>query len=103
MSLGFFYGTNKVSESQTIIEASSAMASKSAITTAVAGGTAAAGKFVGLDPVAAFGLLIGVGGLLVSVISFLITWHYKRQENKRAQEIHNLKKKELEGRCNVKN
>lgn len=41
-------------------------------------------------------------GLGIALLTAVINWNYKRLENKRAQEIHDLKKKELEGRCNVK-
>ena len=61
-----------------------------------------AGKFAGLDPVTAMGLVIGIGGLAISLFSFLINVYYKQRENKRADEIHRLKLKELEGQCNVK-
>lgn len=91
-----------MSDSQSIIEASSVATSAAAKTTVVGGGASVVGKFIGLDPVTTIGLAIGIGGLLISVFSFLVNVYYKRQENIRAAEIHRLKVKELEGQCNVK-
>lgn len=91
-----------MSDSQTIIEASSVATSAAAKTTVIGGAASVAGKFAGIDPVTAMGLMIGIGGLVISLFSFLINVYYKRQENKRADQIHQLKLKELEGQCNVK-
>lgn len=61
--------------------------------------TGAAGGFIAhllaIDVLAWFGIAVAVGG-------FIVNWYYKRQENARADEIHRLKVKELEGQCNVK-
>lgn len=87
---------------QAIIETTGVVTS-SAVKTSVVGGSASIlGKLTGLDPVTIIGLVIGLAGLLVSVFSFLINWHYKRLENKRADEIHQLKKMQLQGGCDVK-
>ena len=87
---------------QAIAEASSAVTSVSA-KTAVGGSIAGlSGKFFGLDPVTALGLVIAISGLLVSFMSFLINWYYKRQENKRADELHQLALQKAKGECHVK-
>ena len=86
---------------QAITEASAAVTSISA-KTAVGGSIASlSGKFLGLDPVTALGLIIAIAGLLVSFMSFLINWHYKRQENKRADELHRIALKKANGECSV--
>lgn len=87
---------------QAIAEASSVVTSVSA-KTAVGGSIAGlSGKFLGLDPVTALGLVIAISGLLVSFMSFLINWYYKRQENKRADELHQLALQKAKGECYVK-
>ncbi len=91
-----------MSDSQSIIEASSVATSAAAKTTVLGGGGAVVGKLTGLDPVTAIGLIIGACGLFISLLSFLINSYYKWQENKRATEIHRLELKKLEGQCNVK-
>ena len=64
--------------------------------------TAAAAKFFGFDPITFIGLVVGVGGLIISIFSFLINWYYKRQENKRAEELHKLQTMKLMGKQNEK-
>lgn len=87
---------------QAIAEASAAVTSVSA-KTAVGGSIAGlSGKFLGLDLVTALGLVIAIAGLLVSFMSFLINWYYKRQENKRADELHQIALRKANGECNVK-
>ncbi|RZG71923.1 hypothetical protein EXU29_12430 [Acinetobacter wuhouensis] len=88
---------------QAISEVSAVVTSASA-KTAVGGSIAGlSGKYLGLDPVTALGLIIAVAGLVVSFMSFLINWYYKRQENKRADELHQIALKKAEGECDVKN
>ena len=86
---------------QAIAEASAGVTSIS--TKATVGGSIAglSGKFLGLDPVTAFGLAIALIGLLVSFMSFLVTWYYKRQENKRADQLHQIALRKANGECNV--
>lgn len=91
-----------MSDSQSIIEASSVATSAAAKTTVVGGGASVVGKFIGLDPVTTIGLAIGIGGLLISVFSFLVNVYYKRQENIRAAELHEIALKKAKGQCNVK-
>ncbi|WOE40657.1 holin [Acinetobacter chinensis] len=91
-----------MSENSAVVEASAA-ATSLASKTAVGGGAATlVGKFTGLDPVTAFGLLIGLAGLLVSVMGFMINWYYKRKEDKRADELHQITLQNAKGECNVK-
>ena len=59
-------------------------------------------KITGLDPVTIIGLVIGLSGLLVSILSFLINWHYKQKEDQRAQELHEFELMLRKGKCNVK-
>ena len=44
---------------------------------------------------------VAVAGLLVSFMSFLINWYYKRQENKRADQLHQIALRKANGECNV--
>ena len=87
---------------QAIAEASAAITSASS--KAAVGGSIAglSGKFLGLDPVTALGLIIAIAGLLVSFMSFLINWYYKRQENKRADQLHQIALQKASGECDVK-
>ncbi|GAA5003176.1 hypothetical protein GCM10023206_06640 [Acinetobacter puyangensis] len=87
---------------QTAIEASAAVTSASSKTAVVGGSVTFLGWVTSLDPITIIGVSVGIGGLLVSVLSFLINWHYKKLENKRADEIHQLKVKELKGECDAK-
>lgn len=82
---------------QSVIETSSAIASASAKTTMVAGGSAAAAKVMGLDPITFIGLVVGVGGLIISILGFAVNWYYKSKDEKRKlveeqrkQELHSL-------------
>ncbi|ENV36885.1 holin [Acinetobacter venetianus] len=86
---------------ETIVETTNALTAGAAKTTVLGGGTAAAAKFFGFDPITFIGLVIGVGGLVVSILSFLINWYYKRKEDIRASEIHELEKLKLMGDCNA--
>lgn len=72
------------------IETTNALTAAAAKTTVLGGGTAVTAKFFGLDPITFIGLCIGVGGLIVSILSFIINWYYKRKEDIRAQEIHEI-------------
>lgn len=47
-----------------------------------------------VDVLAWLGIAIALGG-------FVVNWYYKRLENKRADEIHELKKKQWQGKCDV--
>lgn len=87
---------------QAIAEASAAVTSVS--TKAAVGGSIAglSGKFLGLDPITAIGLVVAIAGLLVSFMSFLINWYYKRQENKRADQLHEIALRKAKDECNVK-
>ena len=73
---------------QGIIETTGVVTSSAVKTSVVGGGASILGKFTGIDPVTIIGLAIGLLGLLVSVFSFLINWHYKKKEDQRAQELH---------------
>ena len=87
---------------QAIAEASAVVTSystKAAVGGAVVGGLS--GRFLGLDPITAIGLLIAIAGLIVSFMSFLINWYYKRQENKRAAQLLQIALKQANGECNV--
>lgn len=77
---------------EAVIETSNAVTAIAAKTTVAGGLATASANFFGLDPITFIGIVAGIGGLLVSIFSFLINWHYKRQEDKRAEELHRLKK-----------
>ena len=87
---------------QGIIETTGVVTSSAVKTSVVGGGASILGKFTGIDPVTIIGLAIGLLGLLVSVFSFLINWHYKKKEDQRAQELHEFELMLRKGKCNVK-
>ena len=87
---------------QGIIETTGVVTSSAVKTSVVGGGASILGKFTGLDPVTIIGLAIGLLGLLVSVFSFLINWHYKKKEDQRAQELHEFELMLRRGKCDVK-
>lgn len=87
---------------QGIIETTGVVTSSAVKTSVVGGGASILGKFTGLDPVTIIGLAIGLLGLLVSVFSFLINWHYKKKEDQRAQELHEFELMLRNGKCDVK-
>ncbi len=97
MSLGFFMGQNKVSENKNALFEMATTSSPSVATQTTYWSTVGglAGYLAQVDVIAWFG--IGI-----ALFTAAINWHYKRQENKRANQIHQLKLKELEGQCNVK-
>ena len=41
-------------------------------------------------------------GIAIALVCFVVNWYYKRLENKRADEIHELKVKQWQGNCDVK-
>ena len=87
---------------QAIIETTGAVTSSAVKTSVVRGSASILGKITGLDPVTIIGLAIGLSGLLVSILSFLINWHYKQKEDQRAQELHEFELMLRKGKCNVK-
>lgn len=87
---------------QAIIETTGVVTSSAVKTSVVGGGASILGKLTGLDPVTIIGLAIGLAGLLVSVFSFLINWHYKKKEDQRAQELHEFELMLRKGKCDVK-
>lgn len=87
---------------QGIIETTGVVTSSAVKTSVVGGGASILGKFTGIDPVTIIGLAIGLLGLLVSVFSFLINWHYKKKEDQRAQELHEFELMLRKGKCDVK-
>ena len=87
---------------QGIIETTGVVTSSAVKTSVVGGGASILGKFTGIDPVTIIGLAIGLLGLLVSVFSFLINWHYKKKEDQRAQELHEFELMLRKGECDVK-
>jgi membrane associated rhomboid family serine protease len=89
---------------QSALDAASASAASLPIAAKVSGAVGATGGVVsvagynlGSDIAAWVGAGAAVAGALIGA---LLTWYYKRQENKRAQEIHDiemaLKRKQLE-------
>lgn len=86
---------------QGIIETTGVVTSSAVKTSVVGGGASILGKFTGLDPVTIIGLAIGLLGLLVSVFSFLINWHYKKKEDQRADQLHKIALRKANGECNV--
>lgn len=98
-----------MSETQSVIETASAVTASAAKTSFWGGVGTLLGKATGIDPVTAIGLIVGIGGLLVSVVGLFISWHYKRKDDKRKeredqrkQELHVLQLQQFNGECNVK-
>ena len=87
---------------QAIIETTGVVTSSAVKTSVFGGGASILGKFTGLDPVTIIGLAIGLLGLLVSIFSFLINWHYKKKEDQRAQELHEFELMLRRGKCDAK-
>ena len=84
-----------MSEHKTAVVEMAASVSSAATKTTYAG--AASGflaYLASVDVLAWLGIAIALGG-------FVVNWYYKRLENKRADEIHELKKKQMQGECNV--
>ena len=86
---------------QAIAEASAAVTSGAAKTSFVASGGAIAGKWLGLDPVTAIGLMVAIAGLFVSLLSFSINWYYKAKDERRKAELHAFQVRKENGECNV--
>lgn len=86
---------------QTAIEASAAVTSASSKTAVAGGGVSFLGWASGLDPMTLLGVCIGLGGLLVSLFSFFVTWYYKSKADQRADELHKITVRKANGECNV--
>lgn len=86
---------------QTAIEASAAVTSASSKTAVAGGGVSFLGWASGLDPMTLLGVCVGLGGLLVSLFSFFVTWYYKYKADQRADELHQLALRKGNGECNV--
>ena len=86
---------------QTAIEASAAVTSASSKTAVAGGGVSFLGWASGLDPMTLLGVCIGLGGLLVSLFSFFVTWYYKSKADRRADELHQIALRKGNGECNV--
>lgn len=65
-----------------------AMASAASKTTQVGAVTVLGGWWFTNEAAVLYGLLIGLGGLILN-------WHYRRKADKREEELHQLKVKEL--------
>ncbi|HEO1785483.1 holin [Acinetobacter baumannii] len=86
---------------QTAIEASAAVTSASSKTAVTGGGVSFLGWASGLDPMTLLGVCAGLGGLLVSLFSFFVTWYYKYKADQRADELHQIALRKGNGECNV--
>lgn len=85
-----------MSDQKTAVVEMAASVSSAATKTTYAG--AASGflaYLASVDVLAWLGIAIALGG-------FVVNWYYKRLENKRADEIHELKVKQWQGKCDVK-
>ena len=85
-----------MSDQKTAVVEMAASVSSAATKTTYAG--AASGflaYLASVDVLAWLGIAIALGG-------FVVNWYYKRLENKRADEIHELKVKQWQGNCDVK-
>ena len=84
-----------MSDQKTAVVEMAASVSSAATKTTYAG--AASGflaYLASIDVLAWLGIAIALGG-------FAVNWYYKRLENKRADEIHELKKKQYKDGCYV--
>lgn len=86
---------------QTAIEANAAVTSASSKTAVAGGGVSFLGWALGLDPMTLLGVVIGLGGLLVSIFSFFVTWYYKSKADQREAELHRIALRKANGECNV--
>ena len=86
---------------QTAIEASAAVTSASSKTAVAGGGVSFLGWASGLDPMTLLGVCVGLGGLLVSIFSFFVTWYYKYKADQRVDELHQIALRKGNGECNV--
>lgn len=86
---------------QTAIEASAAVTSASSKTAVAGGGVSFLGWASGLDPMTVLGVCVGLGGLLVSLFSFFVTWYYKSKADQREAELHQIAVRKANGECNV--
>lgn len=78
-----------------VAEASAATLSSKSGATAVGGGlSGAAAFFAGVN-------WIGWLSLGIAILGLLINWYFSWQRDQREKEVHRMKIKELEGRCNV--
>ena len=84
-----------MSDQKTAVVEMAASVSSAATKTTYFGATSGfVAWLVSVDVLAWLGIAIALGG-------FVVNWYYKRLENKRAHEIHELKKKQLQGECDV--
>ena len=86
---------------QTAIEASAAVTSASSKTAVAGGGMSFLGWASGLDPMTLLGVCVGLGGLLVSLFSFFVTWYYKSKADQREAELRRIALRKANGECNV--
>lgn len=77
-----------------VVEMAASVSSAASKTTYVGATSGFLAWLVSIDVLAWLGIAIALGG-------FLVNWYYKRLENKRADEIHELKRKQYEGECHV--
>lgn len=85
-----------MSEHKTAVVEMAASVSSAATKTTYAG--AASGFLAYLASVDVLAWL----GIAIALAGFVVNWYYKRLENKRADEIHELKVKQWQGKCDVK-
>lgn len=80
---------------QRIIETASSIVSTSTKTTVGFSGASVIAWLANLDIVAIVSLVVGICGLLISFAGFCTNFHYKRKENKRAEELHHIEMQRL--------
>jgi len=78
-----------------VMEMAATVSSAASKTTYAGAASGFVAYLASIDVLAWLGITIALGG-------FVVNWYYKRLENKRAEEIHQLRKKEYEkDACNV--
>ena len=79
----------------TVVEMAASVSSAATKTTYAGAASGFLAYLASVDVLAWLGIAIALGG-------FVVNWYYKRLENKRADEIHELKVKQWQGKCDVK-
>lgn len=82
-----------MSDSNTVVEVATTISSTASKTTYAAAASSFLGWLISIDFIAFTGLFIAVAGFFVNI-------YYKRLEDRRAQEIHELTKQKMQDEHN---
>lgn len=76
------------------VEVAAGISGAASKTTYAAAGAGFFGYLVSVDVIAWLGIFIAIAG-------FAVNLYYKRKENKRAEELHQIKMQQARGHCNA--